>query len=58
MYAYLKNGTPLPPSQVVRTTPRGNAATQISASNVPPIAPSPAAADTIAFSAGTLTVPE
>jgi len=58
MYAYLKNGTPLPPSQVVRTTPRGNATTQISATNVPPIAASPAASDTISFSAGTLTVPE
>jgi hydroxybutyrate-dimer hydrolase len=61
MYANLKNGTAIPPSQVVRTTPRGGtpgAAPAISAANVPPIAASPAAADTITFSNNTLTVPE
>jgi hydroxybutyrate-dimer hydrolase len=60
MYAHLKNGTPLPASQVVRTTPRGIAVPvpAITAANVPPIAATPAAADAITFSGGTLTIPE
>jgi hydroxybutyrate-dimer hydrolase len=58
MYAYLKSGTALPASQVVRTTPRGGPPTPaIAALNVPPIT-APAAGDTITFSSGTLTVPE
>lgn len=57
MYAHLKNGTALPASQVVRTTPRGSAP-QMEASNVPPIAAAPAAGDLIGFAAGTLTVPD
>jgi hydroxybutyrate-dimer hydrolase len=60
MYAHLKNGTPLPPSQVVRTTPRGLATPvpAITAANVPAIAATPAAADSITFAGGTLTIPE
>ena len=61
MYAHLKNGTPLPPSQVVRTTPRGGtpgAAPAITAANVPPIADSPAAANRITLVGKTLTVPD
>jgi hydroxybutyrate-dimer hydrolase len=60
MYAHLKTGAPLPPSQVVRTTPRGTASPvlPITAANVPPIAASPGVADAITFSAGTLTIPE
>jgi hydroxybutyrate-dimer hydrolase len=58
MYAYLKNGTALPASQVVRTTPRTTAGSQIAPTNVPPIVAAPASADTITFSAGTLTVPD
>jgi hydroxybutyrate-dimer hydrolase len=58
MYAHLKTGAPLPPSQVVRTTPRGTAVPAITAANVPPIAATPASADAITFSAGTLTIPE
>ena len=41
MYAHLRHGKPLPPSQVVRTTPRGGApgaAPAITEANVPPIA--------------------
>ena len=60
MWARLKNGTALPPSQVVRTTPRGGspgAAPPITASNVPNIATSPAAADTITISGGIINVP-
>ncbi|HEX7607505.1 MAG TPA: 3-hydroxybutyrate oligomer hydrolase family protein, partial [Usitatibacter sp.] len=61
MYANLKNGTAIPPSQVVRTTPRGGtpgAAPAITAANVPAIAATPAAADAITFSGSTLTIPE
>ena len=60
LYANLKNGTAIPPSQVVRTTPRGGtpgAAPAITAANVPGIAAAPAAGDTITFSANTLTIP-
>jgi hydroxybutyrate-dimer hydrolase len=61
MYANLKNGTAIPPSQVVRTTPRGGtagAAPAITAANVPPIAATPTAANAITFSANTMTVPD
>lgn len=62
VYANLKNGTALPPSQVVRTTPRGGSNTvavgpQILPSNVPPIAANPAAGDTISVSGTTVDVP-
>ena len=60
MYAHLKSGTALPPSQVVRTTPRGGvggAAPALSAANVPPIASAPAAADSIGFAGNALNVP-
>jgi hydroxybutyrate-dimer hydrolase len=61
MYAHLKGGAAIPPSQVVRTVPRGGTpgmapALQISP-NLPPIAPSPGA-DAITFANGTLTVPD
>ena len=61
MYANLKNGTPLPPSQVVRTTPRGGtpgSAPAITAANVPAIAASPTQANAITFGGNTLTIPE
>ncbi len=62
MYAHLKSGAALPASQVVRTVPRARAAdgstTPITAANVPPIVAAPAAGNVIAYSAGTLTVPE
>jgi hydroxybutyrate-dimer hydrolase len=61
MYAKLKNGTALPPSQVVRTTPRGGApgaAPAITAANVPNFVGAPAAADRIEFvGSSTLSVP-
>lgn len=61
MYAFLKNGTPLPPSQVVRTTPRGGtsgAAPAITSANVPNFTNTPAAGDRISVtvSGGTTTV--
>ncbi|HET7096815.1 MAG TPA: 3-hydroxybutyrate oligomer hydrolase family protein [Casimicrobiaceae bacterium] len=61
MWAYLIQGQPLPPSQLVRTTPRGGtagAAPQITTANVPPISSNPPAADTITFSGNTLTIPD
>ena len=60
MYAYLKSGTALPPSQVVRTTVRGGtpgAAPAITAANVPAISAAPVAANQIVFSGSTLAVP-
>jgi hydroxybutyrate-dimer hydrolase len=65
MWAHLKNGTALPPSQVVRTTPRGSAAVganAIAASNVPPIAANPPAGDRITLSGSpvptTMVIPD
>jgi hydroxybutyrate-dimer hydrolase len=61
MYANLKTGAALPPSQVVRTTPRGGtpgAAPAITAANVPPISATPTQANQITFSGNTLTIPE
>ena len=55
MFANLKSGAALPPSQVVRTIPRGGApgvAPAISAANVPAFSASPLAANQIGF-AGT-----
>jgi hydroxybutyrate-dimer hydrolase len=61
MYAHLRQGKPLPPSQVVRTLPRGGtpgAAPAITAANVPPIALHPSDADVITWRGRTLTVPD
>ena len=61
MWATLKTGAALPPSQVVHTTPRGGtagAAPALTASNVPVIAANPAAADRITVTATTLTIPD
>jgi len=61
MYAHLKNGTPLPASQVVRTTPRAvssGVTAPITAANVPPISTVPLAADQIGFANNTLSVPD
>jgi hydroxybutyrate-dimer hydrolase len=60
MYAHLTNGAPLPPSQVVRPTPRGMAA--YTAANVPMLLPAPSLApdlaDRITFDNGVLFIPE
>ncbi|MBL8520488.1 MAG: D-(-)-3-hydroxybutyrate oligomer hydrolase, partial [Betaproteobacteria bacterium] len=61
VYNHLRSGTPLPPSQVVRTTPRGGtagSATAIAVANVPVINATPAAADQISFASGLATIPE
>jgi hydroxybutyrate-dimer hydrolase len=59
MWAHLKHGTPLPPSQLVRTTPRGGAspAPALTAAHVPEIAAVPAAGDAITIDGGTLKLP-
>ncbi|MBC7603666.1 MAG: hydrogenase [Ramlibacter sp.] len=59
MYAYLKNGTPLPPSQVVRTTPRGGVspAPAVTAANLPAISAAPTAGNQIGFTGTSIAVP-
>jgi hydroxybutyrate-dimer hydrolase len=60
MYAHLTTGAPLPPSQVVRPTPRGvtpYAANNVSGLLPPPLNP-PADGDRIVFENGVLTIPE
>ena len=60
MYARLKDGTTLPPSQVVRATPRGGnpgQAPAITQANVPAMSAAPAAADQIGFAGTSVTVP-
>jgi len=61
MYAHLTTGAALPPSQVVRTTPRGGTAgqaPQITTANVPAIAQAPASANQITFSNNTVVIPD
>jgi hydroxybutyrate-dimer hydrolase len=57
MYAHLTTGAPLPPSQVVRTTPRGAGAPPITPANVPPISATPGS-NAIMFNGTTLTIPD
>lgn len=54
----LTNGTKLPPSQVVRTTPRADFATPLAQSNLPEIAPQPADGDLISLVNDELRIPE
>jgi hydroxybutyrate-dimer hydrolase len=61
MYDHLRNGTPLPRSQVVHTVPRGGSAglaPAITASSVPAIASAPAAGDAISCTGATINVPD
>lgn len=63
MYAHLTEGAALPPSQVVRTTPRCSdpscaVAPPLEAANLPAIADVPAEGDLIRFDHGTLRVPD
>ncbi|WP_144148474.1 D-(-)-3-hydroxybutyrate oligomer hydrolase [Paraburkholderia sp. BCC1884] len=60
MWSHLKNGTPLPPSQVIHTTPRGGtagAAPALTTANLPAIAASPGA-NAITVANGAVNVPE
>jgi len=59
MWNHLRSGAPLPPSQVVRPTPRGGtpgAAPPITTANLPPIQLAPPAGDAINFTAVSNTV--
>ena len=61
MWDHLTKGTPLPPSQVVHTTPRGGqpgAVPPISEANLPPILLTPAAADRIHVNRGAVHSPD
>ena len=58
MYDHLTNGTPLPPSQVVHTVPRGAGAPPLAPANVPPIQAAPDAAARITFTDDTVKIPE
>ncbi len=58
VWAHLREGAALPPSQVVRTTPRPTSATPISWANVPPLSWTPPAQDQIGMSGSTLVVPD
>jgi hydroxybutyrate-dimer hydrolase len=57
MYAHLRSGRALPPSQVVHTIPRGPAAPPITPANVPPIQDAPPAANVITFTGGQVRIP-
>ncbi len=61
MYAHLDTGAALPPSQVVRTVPRGGtpgAAPALTPANLPAIAVQPAVADRIVVGSGSVAVPD
>jgi hydroxybutyrate-dimer hydrolase len=58
MYDHLTSGSALPPSQVVRTVPRGPDANPIALANVPPIADKPAPGNSILFNKNTLYIPD
>ena len=61
MYANLKTGKALPPSQVVRATPRGGSpglAPLITAANVPAISAAPVTGNQIGFAGTSLAVPK
>ena len=61
MYAHLRSGTALPPSQVVRATPRGGvpgAAPALAAANVPAISATPLVADRIGFNGTSVAIPD
>ena len=57
MYAHLKAGQALPPSQVVRTVTRADASTLITNANVPAIAATPAAGNVISVTGSVVDVP-
>jgi hydroxybutyrate-dimer hydrolase len=59
MWSHLKNGTPLPPSQVIRTVPRGGTpgkAPELSVANLPAIVANPGS-NAIGVDHGVVNVP-
>ena len=58
VWANLTEKQALPPSQVVRTVPRGNITTPLAEANLPAINPVPDAADQIVFEDDQVRIPE
>lgn len=58
MYAHLRDQAPLPPSQVVRTRPRGPGAPPLTSDNLPVIDAQPPASDRIVFEDNQVHVPD
>ena len=64
MFARLQDGRALPPSQVVRTTPRpvdsstGKTSDVTVEANLPALSAQPAAGDVLSFDNGLLSIPE
>jgi len=58
MLGHLRDGTALPPSQVVRAVPRGAGAPALTAANVPDIADAPPPGDRIEFVAAQVRIPQ
>lgn len=58
MYAHLRSGQALPPSQVVRTVTRPDSSTVITAVNVPPIATAPTAGNLIQVRGTIVDIPD
>ncbi len=58
VWANLTEKQALPPSQVVRTVPRGNITTPLAEANLPAINPEPDAADQIVFEDDQVRIPE
>ena len=58
MYDHLMTGATLPPSQIVRTVPRGLGAPPIMTENVPNFSDDPATSDRIVFRRDTLYIPD
>lgn len=57
MYAHLKDGAALPPSQVVRTTTRADGSTALTNTHLPPILANPASGDRITVTGTTVSIP-
>ncbi|MBZ2169611.1 D-(-)-3-hydroxybutyrate oligomer hydrolase [Marinobacter sp. F4216] len=58
VWANLTERQPLPPSQVVRTVPRGSIANPLTAANLPPIAANPSPEDRILFEDNQVVIPD
>lgn len=58
MWSHLQEGEPLPPSQVVRTVPRGDLGNPLAPVNLPDIAAQPELEDRIVFADNQLRIPE
>jgi len=58
MWNHLRDGQSLPPSQVVRTLPRGDMATALAEVNLPEIDPQPEQENRIVFADNQLRIPE